>query len=316
MLAVRFHDYGGLDAVRYEEAPVPDLTAGNVLVRVKAAGVNPFDCYAVEGYVNRYVSFALPAVLGRDVSGIVEGVGKGTDEFAIGDAVYGQTDPRLHGTFADFTLIEPHRLARKPEHLSHVEAASLPNVLLAAWSGVFSEENGAAVRSGDAVLIHGAAGGIGTIAAQLARWRGARVFGSASRHNLEFLLDSGLERVFDYSLEDWQAEVGTVNSVLNTGSGDAADALCSIIGSPGRYVAFRGLPEPAFVAKQAARGIRCVSASGPASLVDFPRMAHMVAQGLIKPVLNAVYPMAKFRDALEQVRNGHVRGKVVLSVAD
>src|ERR1700679_961763 len=106
MRAVRFHDYGGLDGVRLEEAPMPVPRNDEVLVRVHAAGVNPFDWYAVEGYVNQYVRFSLPAVLGRDVSGVVEAVGADVDSFAVGDAVYGQPDPASHGTFADYTAIE------------------------------------------------------------------------------------------------------------------------------------------------------------------------------------------------------------------
>jgi len=129
--------------------------------------------------VNQYVRFSLPAVLGRDVSGVIEAVGAGVHDFGVGDAVYGQTDPASHGTFADYTAIDSFRLAKKPEQLSHVEAASLPNVLLAAWNGVLSADSGAHLQAKQTLLVHGAAGGIGSIAVQLAKWRGARVLGTA-----------------------------------------------------------------------------------------------------------------------------------------
>jgi NADPH:quinone reductase-like Zn-dependent oxidoreductase len=316
MRAVRFHDYSGLDGVRYEDAPVPAVRNGELLVRVHAAGVNPFDWYAVEGYVNQYVRFRLPAVLGRDVSGVVEEIGPAADGFAVGDEVYGQADPESHGTFADYTAIESFRLAKKPQFLSHAEAASLPNVMLAAWDGLFSNDSGMDLRAGQTVLIHGAAGGIGSIAVQLANWRGARVAGTASAGNLAFLRELGAERAFDYRAADWEETVGPVDAVLDTSDGAAAKSLCALIGPGGRYVGLRGLPPEAFVAEQAAAGISCLAASGPSSLKDFAEMAAIVERGLIKPVVAAIYPVASAREALERVRQGHVRGKIVLCVRD
>ena len=315
MRAVRFHDYSGLRGIRYEDAPPPELREREVLVRVHAAGVNPFDWYAVEGYVNQYVSFSLPAVLGRDVSGIVEAVGSEVHDLAVGDAVYGQTDPVSHGTFADYTAIDSYRLARKPDHLDHIEAASLPNVMLAAWNGVLSADSGAHLQAGQTILIHGAAGGIGSIAIQLGKWHGARVAGTASKGNLEFLRELGADDAFDYAVDDWHRQVGRVDAVLNTADGSAAAQLCSLIKPGGRYVALRGMPERALVEAQAAAGITCVAASGPASVKDFPQMAEAVARRLVRPVVSAVYPLADFRKALERVRAGHVRGKIVLRVA-
>jgi NADPH:quinone reductase-like Zn-dependent oxidoreductase len=287
-----------------------------VLVRVHAAGVNPFDWYAVEGYVNQYVRFSLPAVLGRDVSGVVEAVGADVDDVKVGEAVYGQTDPASHGTFAEYTAIDSYRLAKKPEHLNHVETASLPNVLLAAWDGVLSANSGADLKAVQSILIHGAAGGIGCIAVQLAKWRGARVLGTASSGNLDFLRELGVDESFDYSIDGWHQKIGPIDAVLNTADGGAAATLCSLLRSGGRYVSLRGLPDPLFVDACAARGIRCVAASGPASVRDFSLMADLVAQGLIKPVVSGMYPIAKFREALERVRAGHVRGKLVLKVAE
>jgi NADPH:quinone reductase-like Zn-dependent oxidoreductase len=316
MRAVRFHDYGGLNGLRYEDAPMPVPHDHEVLVRVHAAGVNPFDWYAVEGYVNQYVRFSLPAVLGRDVSGVVAAVGAEVQDFAVGDAVYGQTDPVSHGTFADYTAIDSSRLAKKSEHLNHIETASLPNVMLAAWNGVLSADSGADLQAGQTILIHGAAGGIGSIAVQLAKWRGARVLGTASKGNLEFLRELGVDVSIEYALDGWHHDIGQVDAVLNTADGGAAGRLCSLIRPGGRYVALRGLPDSAFVAERAAGRIRCVAASGPASVKEFSQMARAVEQGLIKPVVSAVYPISKFRDALERVRDGHVRGKLVLEVTD
>jgi len=188
--------------------------------------------------------------------------------------------------------------------------------LLAAWNGVLSGDSGANLEPGQSILIHGAAGGIGSLAVQLAKWRGARVLGTASSRNLDYLRELGVDRAIEYSIDGWQKNIDPVDAVLNTADGTAAGTLCSLLRAGGRYVTLRGLPDPAFVAAQAASGILCVSASGPASAKDFPRMGDLVAQGLIKPVVNAVYPIAKFREALERVRAGHVRGKLVLKVTE
>jgi NADPH:quinone reductase-like Zn-dependent oxidoreductase len=316
MRAVRFHDYAGFESLRFEEAPVPAIGRAEVLVRVHAAGVNPFDWYAINGYVSQYVQFRLPATLGRDVSGVIEAVGNDVPDWAVGDAVYGQTDPASHGTFADYTAIDAFRLARKSDRFTHVETASLPNVLLAAWNGLFTAANGMNLQAGERVLIHGAAGGIGSIAVQLATWRGAHAWGTASHDNLAFLRDLGAQRAIDYTVAGWHENLGQVDAVLNTADDSQAPQLCSLIRPGGCYVALRGLPESAFLVEQAARGVRCVAASGPASVADFAQMARLVAKGVIKPIVSGVYPLVEFRDALERVRDGHVRGKLVLRVAD
>lgn len=318
MRAVRFHDYTGLDGLRIENIPPPACGDDEALVRVHAAGVNPFDCYAVEGLVNGFVHFQLPAVLGRDFSGTVERIGAraaSLSGFAVGDAVFGQADPASPGTFADYTAVHVSRLAARPASLSHVEAASLPNVILAAWNGLFSVDTGADLQPGQQVLVHGAAGGIGSVAVQLARWRGASVTGTASARNLGFLRELGAEHALDYTAPGWSDGPATFDAVLDTAGGTMAPALCGRLRPGGRYVSLRGLPEAAFVAAQAARGIRCVSASGPASLPDFPAMAAAIASGAVRPVVSAVHPLADVRAALDRVRDGHVRGKIVLDVA-
>src|SRR3546814_117424 len=193
MRAVRFHDYNGLSGVRIDQIPTPSVDPGALLVRVHAAGVNPFDRYAVEGYVNAFVSFTLPAVLGRDFSGVVEAVGAEVTGFMVGDAVFGQAAADAEGTFADYVSIPVDRAAKKPETISHIDAASLPNVLMAAWDGLFSTARGLDLQPGQTILINGAAGGIGGVATQLARWRGARVIGTASAGKLDLVRDLGAE---------------------------------------------------------------------------------------------------------------------------
>lgn len=312
MKAVRFHGYAGLPGIRLEEVPQPTPASGEILVRVLAAGVNPFDWYAVEGWVNAYVTFTLPAILGRDFSGMVEAIGAGVSRFAPGDAVYGHVDAGADGSFADYVAVPAARAAPKPAVISHIEAASLPNVLMAAWNGLFSPIT-ADLKATDTILIHGAAGGIGSLAVQLARYRGARVIGTGSAGNLAFIERLGADLAVDYTSPGWIDRLPAINAVLDTASGADAALLCAKLGRGGRYIALRGLPPEPWRERQTAAGVHCAVASGPASEADFPAMARLVADGIIRPVVSGVMPLAEARAALAQVSGGHVRGKLVLN---
>ena len=313
MRAVRFHDYSGLDGVRLEEIPQPVAKRGEILVRNHAAGANPFDYYAVEGYVNAFVIFTLPVVVGRDFSGTVAAIGPGTSGFAVGDAVFGQAAADAEGTFAEYVAVPAARAAVKPTTLSHVGAASLPNVLMAAWDGLFSSSTGMELQSGQAILVNGAAGGIGSVAVQLARWFGARVIGSAPRANLDLVEHCGAE-AHDYAAPGWPADIAPIDAVLDTADGSTAAALCARIRPGGTYVALRGFPTASFAGDWAARGVRCVVASGPNSIDAWPEMVAAVGQGAVKPVIGATYPLESFREALDRVRTGHARGKTVITI--
>ncbi|HEY9579712.1 MAG TPA: NADP-dependent oxidoreductase [Rhizorhapis sp.] len=315
MRAVRFHDYNGLSGVRIDQIPTPSVDPGALLVRVHAAGVNPFDRYAVEGYVNAFVSFTLPAVLGRDFSGVVEAVGAEVTGFMVGDAVFGQAAADAEGTFADYVSIPVDRAAKKPETISHIDAASLPNVLMAAWDGLFSTARGLDLQPGQTILINGAAGGIGGVATQLARWRGARVIGTASAGNLDLVRDLGAEPR-DYAASDWLDGLGEIDGVLDSADGSNADLICERLRPGDRYVALRGLPSADFAERWAAKGIVCRVASGPDSAGAWPDMAKVVAQGPVRPVVTATYPLEQFGDALAALGSGHARGKTVLIMKD
>src|SRR3546814_19973282 len=173
----------------------------------------------LEGYVNAFVSFTLPAVLGRDFSGVVEAVGAEVTGFMVGDAVFGQAAADAEGTFADYVSIPVDRAAKKPETISHIDAASLPNVLMAAWDGLFSTARGLDLQPGQTILINGAAGGIGGVATQLARWRGARVIGTASAGNLALVRDLGAEPR-DYAASAWLDCLGEIDGVLDRTDGE------------------------------------------------------------------------------------------------
>lgn len=311
MKAARFHDYGGLDAVVVEQAPRPVAGPGEVLVRVHAAGLNPFDLYAFQGYLKDYVTFDLPVVLGRDLSGVVEAVGAGAGRFKVGDAVYGHAHHTKDGSFAEYVAIAEDRLALKPAALSFAEAASLPNALSAAWDSVFSPV-GLNLQPGQSVLIHGAAGGIGSLAVQLAKWRGAKVIATASGRHEAFLKGLGVDQFVDYTTTKFEDVVEKVDGVIDTAVAEPRARSYAVMKPGAVYVSLRGLPDQ----DEAKRfGVRGVSADGPAGQEQFGQSARLVEQGAIKPVVAKTWPLAQVREALEALKAGHAQGKLVLTVA-
>ncbi|HVF26387.1 MAG TPA: NADP-dependent oxidoreductase, partial [Anaerolineales bacterium] len=211
MKAVHIHDYGGLDVLHFEEAPRPIPGAGEVLIRVYATTINPFDCAVRAGYMGQYFNYTFPLILGTDVSGVVEQVGEGVTDVSTGDVVYTRAGIYRDGAHAEYVLAIAADVVPKPESLDHVHAAALPHVTLTAWQGLIEFAD---LSAGQTVLIHAAAGGVGHVAVQLAKWRGARVIGTASV-NLPFLDELGVDEAIDYSTTAFEDVVKEVDVVLD-----------------------------------------------------------------------------------------------------
>ncbi len=168
MRAVRIHKYGGVEVLQLEDAPRPDFGEGEVLVRVFATSVNPFDCAVRAGYMAAYLNNTLPLILGTDLSGVVEAVGPGVTAFKRGDQVYARGGVVRDGAYAEYAVVPDSAVAMKPQSLDHIHAAALPHVSLTAWQALIEQ---AKLAAGQTVLIHGAAGGVGHVAVQLAKAR-------------------------------------------------------------------------------------------------------------------------------------------------
>src|SRR5437764_6800836 len=193
--AIRLHARGGPERMLYEDAPLPALAAGEALLRVYAAGITPTELTWSETYRTPDGRERLPTIPGHDVSGVVEALGTGVSEVAPGDAVYGLVAFPRDGSAAEYVAVRAADLAPKPRTLDHVHAAAVPLSALTAWQSLFLH---AGLAAGQRVLIHGAAGGVGAFAAQLARWRGAHVSATASARHHEFLRELGVQTVIDY----------------------------------------------------------------------------------------------------------------------
>ncbi len=239
MMAVRIHEYGGPEVLKYEEAPRPKPKGGEVLVKVHAAGVNQIDWKTRQGFVREWMDLSLPVTLGWDVSGVVEEVGPVVDYLKRGDEVYGRTDPARSGSYAEFAAVNESSVAIKPRTIDHVQAAGIPVAALTAWQALLDT---GVLKRGQRVLIHGAAGGVGISAVQLAKWKDAYVIGTASERNREFLLELGADEVVDYQATLFEEAVQDVDLVLDTIGGDTQERSWQVLKKGGMLVSIVSKP--------------------------------------------------------------------------
>jgi NADPH:quinone reductase-like Zn-dependent oxidoreductase len=308
MKAVRIHSYGEPEVLRYEEAPRPEAGAGEALVRVHATSVNPFDWKVRRGYLAGYFNHSLPLIIGWDLSGVVEAVGEGVTSLAPGDAVFGQADITRDGAHAEYVSVNAGLLVRKPDSVSHAEAAALPLAGNAAWRCVMGTGN---VREGQTVLIHGAAGGVGTFAVQLAKRRGARVIGTASANHLDFLRELGVDDVVNYNVTRFEESVPEVDLVIDTIGGETQQRSWKICKSGG---AMLSLVEAPSAEEGSARGVRheLIGAYPDPSIMS--ELAALASAGELRPVISATLALAEAQEGHRLSEGMHARGKIVLQV--
>jgi NADPH:quinone reductase-like Zn-dependent oxidoreductase len=308
MKAVRIHEYGGPEVLKYEDAPRPQAAKGEVLVRVHGAGVNPADWRVRAGGFMRD-QITLPLVLGWDASGIIEDVGPGVEDLKVGDEVYARPKVGRDGAYAEYIVIPSNVVARKPKSIDHVNAAAVPVVGLTAWQALF-EPSAIALEPGQTVLIHGAAGGVGTFAVQLARGHGARVIATASGKNDEFLRKLGASEVIDYTRNRFEDVVHDADAVLDTIGGDTQKRSWGVLKPGGVLASIVGIGEVPAEAK--ARGIRSAAVYAKNDREYLDRLTALIDAGKLAPVIAEVLPLAQARRAHELSEGGHVRGKLVL----
>jgi len=308
MKAVHIHDYGGLDVLHYEDAPRPVPATGEVLIRVYATTINPFDCAVRAGYMGQYFNYTFPLILGTDVSGIVEEVGDGVTDISPGDIVYTRAGIYRNGSHAEFVVAIASDVAPKPSSLDHINAAALPHVTLTAWQGLIEYAD---ISEGQTVLIHAAAGGVGHIAAQLAKWRGANVIGTASI-NLPFLDELGVDEKIDYTKTAFEDVAKDVDVVLDLLGGETQQRSWQTL-KPGGMLISTVQPPSQEIAS--AHGVRqhMIGTSPPVRKV-LTEASKMVEDGQLKPHVSTVLPLKEIRKAHEMSEGRHTRGKIVLQV--
>jgi len=310
MNAVRIHSYGGPDVLSYEDAPRPKAGSGEVLIHVHATTVNGFDVAARAGYVVDYFDYELPTLLGLDVSGVIEEVGSGVTNFALGDEVYARANPAHNGAYAEYISVVATDVAAKPASLDHNQAAALSHVGVTARLALFELAD---LDKGQTILIHAAAGGTGHIAVQLAQLRGAKVVGTASDH-LDFINELGVDEAINYSTTAFENVVSDVDVVLDLMGGDTLERSWAVLKSGGILLSTVQFPSPETAAKHDVRA-QLVAAYPPVGEA-LKEIASLVDTGQIKPVVSTILPLSEIRKAHEMYETKHTKGKIVLQIVN
>ena len=308
MQAVRIHTYGSPEVLKYEEAPLPKPGPGEALVRVHAAGVNPVDWKIREGYFKGRLKHSLPLILGWDLSGVVEATGSGVEGLKKDDEVYSRPDTARDGAYAEYIAVRETEVALKPKSIGHIHAAAIPLAALTAWQSLFDS---AGLRAGQKVLIHAAAGGVGSFAVQLAKWKGAYVIGTASKRNQDVVRKLGADETLDYQTTRFEDVVHDVDVVFDTIGGDTQKRSWKVLKKGGILVSIVG---PASGEEAAAHGVRQASVFVQPSATQLTELAKLVESGKLRPVVETVLPLSEARHAHELSQAGHTRGKIVLRV--
>jgi NADPH:quinone reductase-like Zn-dependent oxidoreductase len=305
MLAVRIDRFGGPEVMQLVEVPVPRPADGELLVRIGAASLNPVDWKIREGRYPVVKEDRLPYALGRDYAGVVVARGGGAADFAEGEAVYGLLDP-AHGGFAEYVAVRGDEAAARPASLDAVAAAALPLAGLTAWQGLFTHGR---LVAGQRVLVHAGSGGVGHLAVQFAKARGAHVIATASTPHVDFVRSLGADEVVDYKKQRFEDIVREVDLVYDLLGGDTQARSWAVLRRGGALVST--LQEPS-QDEAARRGVRALRYTAQPSRADLGEIAALVDAGRVQPHVSAVSPLRDARSALQAVEEGHTLGKAVL----
>lgn len=319
MKAAVLTKFGGSDAFEMREVAVPSVGPRDVRVRVHATAVNPLDYQIRRGDYAEYVP--LPAITGHDISGVIEEVGDDVNQFAVGDEVY--YTPLIfgaQGSYAEQHVANVDLIARKPKNLSHPEAASLTLVGGTVWEAF---ETRAQLRAGETVLIHGGAGGVGSIAIQVAKAMGAQVFTTASQKNHDFVKKLGADFAIDYHTQDYVEAINDltgavgVDLVLDTIGGDALSRSPLVLAQLGRVVTLVDIAQPQNLIEAWGRNASYHFLFTRQNLGKLDALTRLVERDLVRPVIGATFPLARIGEAHAHLEAGSangLRGKVVVTV--
>jgi NADPH:quinone reductase-like Zn-dependent oxidoreductase len=302
MKAIRIHEKGTIDNVNIEELPKPEIEPNQVLVKVKACGINPVDWKStVYGY------FEMPYTVGTDISGIIESLGTEVTQYKVGDEVIGSLEWAKQGAFAEYVATETKYLALKPKNLSFEEAAAVPLAALTAWQGLFDKLN---LQKGQNILIQAAAGGVGLFAVQFAKWKGAHVTGLASAKNEAFLKSVGVDAIIDYKTADFSKIAPDFDAVFDSMA--SSEQTIPLLKKGGNYVSITAKPSEELATKHGVTATNFLFHSNPEQLKT---IVNLIEQNHIKVFLDKQFKLTEAKEALKYQHEGRSKGKNVLVVA-
>jgi NADPH:quinone reductase-like Zn-dependent oxidoreductase len=308
MMAWRVHAFGPPATMRFERVSRPDPGPGDVLVKVGAAGVGPWDAWIRAG--KSALPQPLPLTLGSDLAGDIVAVGPDVSDFRVGDQVYGVTNPRFIGAYAEYALASATMIARKPSSLTAIDAASVPVIAVTAWQGLFDQ---AQLKAGQTVVIHGAAGNVGAYAVQLACRAGLRTIATADADKIDFVRTLGADTVVDYRTQRFEDAARDVDAVLDLVGGDTQDRSFQVLRRGGKLISAVSHPNQDLAASHGVDARFFLVNVTSQSLTD---IADLIDHGTLRTRVGLVLPLADAREA-HFILEGHrppPQGKIVLRV--
>jgi NADPH:quinone reductase-like Zn-dependent oxidoreductase len=310
MKAIVLHQYGGPEVLNYEDAPRPEPKDDEMLVRVIAAGINPVDGLIRSGMFAKNGKKDFPMILGGDIAGVVAKAGSKITTFKVGDAVYAYLSLKSGGGYAEYATATEKEASLKPASITFEEAAAVPLAAETAWQALFDV---AKLGAGQTVLIHGASGGVGTFAVQMAKARGCKVFATASAANQQLLKDLGADVAIDYTKTKFEDVVKDVDVVMDSVGEDTLARSYGVVKKGGFIVSLVARPDKAELEKH---GIRGAPMGVDSNSSELAQIGKLIDEKKIKVIVSQTYPLSEAAKAQEQAATGHTRGKLVLKVAE
>ena len=309
MKAVRVHRFGPPEVIALEDVPKPEPNNGEVVVEVKAAGIGPWDALIRSG--KSALPQPLPLVLGSDLSGVIDSIGPGVEPFKVGDEVFGVTNERFTGAYAEYALAKAAMIAPKPKSLNHTHAASVPVVAVTAWQMVFDF---ARLSSGQSVLIQGGAGNVGGYAVQFAKLAGALVIATTSAKDVSYVRSLGGVGVIDYRATRFEERVKETDAVIDTVGGDTLDRSYGVLKRGGIVVSSAAQPSNE---KAEHHGVRAVFFLVQVTTERLRKIAELIDAEKLRTEVGEVLWLDEARKGHEMLEGApHRRGKIVIKVAD
>jgi NADPH:quinone reductase-like Zn-dependent oxidoreductase len=310
MKAVQINEYGDASTVQIVDIDQPRPTETQVLVEVHASSLNPFDTTIRAGYMKELITLDFPVTLGGDIAGVVTELGSQVSSLTVGDKVYGQANVVAgnSGAFAEFAATKAGQIARMPRNLDFQQAAAMPLVGVSALQALSQHIN---LQSGQKIFIHGGAGGIGTVAIQIAKNIGAYVATTATGEGIDYVKKLGADEVIDYKTQNFAAELSDIDAVFDTVGGDDFSKSFKVLKKGGVAVS---MIAPTDEAKAAELGITAFTQSTQVTTAKLDELTGLIETDVVTPHIDKVFPLADIQQAFEAREKGTVRGKVVLSV--
>jgi NADPH:quinone reductase-like Zn-dependent oxidoreductase len=309
MMAWRVHEFGPPEVMKLERIPRPEPGPGEVLVKVEAAGVGPWDGWIRAG--KSALPQPLPLTLGSDLSGEIVAIGPGVTEQRVGDQVYGVTNPQFIGAYAEYALASAGMVSNKPTSLTHVEAASVPVVAVTAWQALFDH---AQLKAGQTVVIHGAAGSVGSYAVQFARRAGVHTIATVSADDISLVRDLGADTVIDYRTQRFEEAVREADAVIDLVGGGTQDRSFQVLRRGGKLISAVSDPDQQLAERH---GVEASFFLVNVTSQNLAEITRLIDDGKLTTKVGAVLPLADAREAhlmLERVRP-QPKGKIVIAIA-